>query len=222
MSPWRGSTLPGRVEGTACIIRALVLPTVWIYSYECMGWLLVGRRDRHLVGDFAVRLGRLIDNYASRKDAEVRASLAANPRIHVHFTPTSDCWLNLVEVGFSMIERQAIHRGSCTSVRDLTGKIHAFIKAGTAASGDGSAGDRRVVVGRSAFASNYVLAPEVAGFDICESLTSRRTGRGSSAPSTSRTRAGCHLSSRARSACPWPARSASSAACASIDGISPG
>ena len=74
-----------------------------------------------------VELHLVMDNYATHKHAEVKAWLAANPRIHVHFTPTSGSWLNLVEVWFSMIERQAIHRGTFTSVRDLTGKIRAFI-----------------------------------------------------------------------------------------------
>ena len=38
----------------------------------------------------------------------VRAWLARNPRITLHFTPTSGSWLNLVEVFFSIITRQAI------------------------------------------------------------------------------------------------------------------
>ncbi len=53
--------------------------------------------------------------------------LAANPRIHVHFTPTSGSWLNLVEVWFGIIERQAIRRGAFPSVRDLMIKIRDFI-----------------------------------------------------------------------------------------------
>ena len=69
----------------------------------------------------------MMDNYATHKKAEVRDWLAANPRITVHFTPTSGSWLNLVEVWFGIIERQAIRRGTFTSVRDLTGKIRAFI-----------------------------------------------------------------------------------------------
>ena len=39
-----------------------------------------------------------MDNYAAHKHAEIREWLAANPRIHVHFTPTSGSWLNLVSV----------------------------------------------------------------------------------------------------------------------------
>ncbi len=74
-------------------------------------------RELHLV----------MDNYAAHKRVEVRDWLAANPRIHVHFTPTSGSWLNLVEVWFGIIERQAIRRGSFTSVRDLMIKIRAFI-----------------------------------------------------------------------------------------------
>ena len=66
-----------------------------------------------------VELHLVMDNYAAHKRVEVRDWLAANPRIHVHFTPTSGSWLNLVEVWFGIIERQAIRRGSFTSVRDL-------------------------------------------------------------------------------------------------------
>lgn len=74
-------------------------------------------QDLHLV----------MDNYAAHKKAQVRDWLSANPRIHVHFTPTSGSWLNLVEVWFGIIERQAIHRGSFGSVKDLNAKIRAFI-----------------------------------------------------------------------------------------------
>jgi transposase len=69
----------------------------------------------------------VMDNYATHKRVEVRDWLAANPRIHAHFTPTSGSWLNLVEVWFGIIERQAIRRGVFPSVRDLTTKIRAFI-----------------------------------------------------------------------------------------------
>jgi transposase len=69
----------------------------------------------------------VMDNYATHKRPEVKKWLAANPRIHVHFTPTSASWLNLVEVWFAIIERQAIHRGTFDSVRQLTTAIRAFI-----------------------------------------------------------------------------------------------
>jgi transposase len=51
----------------------------------------------------------VMDNYATHKRIEVRDWLAANPRIHIHFTPTSGSWMKLVEVWFGIIEKQAIH-----------------------------------------------------------------------------------------------------------------
>jgi transposase len=74
-----------------------------------------------------VELHLVMDNYAAHKHPAVRAWLAANPRVRVHFTPTSASWLNLVECWFSIIERQAIHRGSYTSVADLNRRIRTFI-----------------------------------------------------------------------------------------------
>ncbi|HYB82251.1 MAG TPA: IS630 family transposase [Mycobacterium sp.] len=67
------------------------------------------------------------DNYHTHKHADVNAWLATNPRISLHFTPTSGSWLNLVEVLFSIITRQAIRRGSFDSVKQLTTAIADFI-----------------------------------------------------------------------------------------------
>ena len=74
-------------------------------------------KDLHLV----------MDNYATHKTCEVRAWLERHPRFHVHFTPTSGSWLNLVEVWFGIIDKQAIRRGVFTSVADLNAKIRQFI-----------------------------------------------------------------------------------------------
>jgi transposase len=74
-----------------------------------------------------VELHLVMDNYAAHKRIEICDLLAANPRVHVHFTPTSASWMNLVEVWFGIIERQAIHSGAFGSVKDLTGAIRAFI-----------------------------------------------------------------------------------------------
>jgi transposase len=74
-------------------------------------------QDLHLV----------MDNYAAHKRIEVRRWLAANPRVQVHFTPTSASWMNLVEVWFGIIERQAIHRGTFRSVKELNAKIRTYI-----------------------------------------------------------------------------------------------
>ncbi len=67
------------------------------------------------------------DNYATHKHPTVKAWLARNPRITLHFTPTSGSWLNLVEIFFGIITRQAIRRGTFGSVRELIEAITAFI-----------------------------------------------------------------------------------------------
>jgi transposase len=74
-----------------------------------------------------VRLHVVVDNYAAHKHPRVTAWLSRNPRITLHFTPTSGSWLNMVEIFFGIITRQAIRRGSYTSVRDLTDAIGRFI-----------------------------------------------------------------------------------------------
>ena len=67
------------------------------------------------------------DNYATHKHPTVKAWLAKNPRVTMHFTPTGCSWLNLVECFFSIITRQAIRRGTYTSVADLTDAIETYI-----------------------------------------------------------------------------------------------
>ena len=69
------------------------------------------------------------DNYATHKHPAVKAWLAKNPRITMHFTPTSGSWMNLVEVFFGILTRQAIRRGTFTSVADLQAAIATYIDA---------------------------------------------------------------------------------------------
>ena len=66
------------------------------------------------------------DNYAAHKHPRVTDGLAKNPSITMQF-PTSGSWLNLVEIVFSIITRQAVRRGSFASVRDLIDATRAFI-----------------------------------------------------------------------------------------------
>ncbi|MGH3779377.1 MAG: IS630 family transposase [Pseudonocardiaceae bacterium] len=76
-----------------------------------------------------VKLHIVADNYATHKHPAVQAWLAKNPRITMHFTPTSGSWLNMVEIFFGIITRQAIRRGTFTSVKDLIAAIGIFIDA---------------------------------------------------------------------------------------------
>jgi transposase len=74
-----------------------------------------------------VRLHIVCDNYATHKHPAVRAWLARHPRITLHFTPTSGSWLNMVEIFLGIITRQAIRRGTFTSVKNLIPAIQTFI-----------------------------------------------------------------------------------------------
>ena len=74
-----------------------------------------------------VPLHVVCDNYGTHKHPAVRAWLARNRRITLHFTPTSGSWLNLVEIFFGIITRQAIRRGTFTSVTDLIAAIQTYI-----------------------------------------------------------------------------------------------
>lgn len=70
----------------------------------------------------------IADNYATHKHPEVKAWLAKHPRFHMHFTPTSSSWLNLVERFFrDLTDRIAC--GSFASVKDLAETIIAYLAA---------------------------------------------------------------------------------------------
>jgi putative transposase len=69
----------------------------------------------------------ICDNYGTHKHPKVVAWLEAHPRFHVHFTPTSASWLNLVESWFSVLTRQAIRRGSFDTVRQLERAVTKYI-----------------------------------------------------------------------------------------------
>jgi len=77
----------------------------------------------------AVELHVVLDNYGTHKHPTVRAWLKGTPRITLHFTPTGCSWLNMVEIFFGLITRQAIRRGAFRSVKELTTAIGAYIDA---------------------------------------------------------------------------------------------
>jgi transposase len=73
--------------------------------------------DANLPKGFDVHL--VMDNYGTHKVDKVRAWLARHPRYHVHYTPTSASWLNLVERLFAELTERCVRRGSYTAVRSL-------------------------------------------------------------------------------------------------------
>jgi transposase len=70
----------------------------------------------------------ILDNYGTHKTALIRRWLAKRPRFHVHFTPTSASWLNLVERWFATLTVKQIRRGSHRSTRALEDAIRTYLR----------------------------------------------------------------------------------------------
>jgi len=71
----------------------------------------------------------VLDNCSTHKHAKVKAWLAKHPRFHLHFTPASSSWLNLVERWFRELTDKALRRGVFHSVPDLIAAIEAYLEA---------------------------------------------------------------------------------------------
>ena len=70
----------------------------------------------------------ILDNYGTHNHPNVKAWLQQHRRFHLHFTPTSASWLNLVERWFGEITRKRIRRGVFKSVPELIDAIREYIR----------------------------------------------------------------------------------------------
>jgi transposase len=86
--------------------------------------------DREVPKGLQVHL--ILDNYCTHKHANVNQWLKKHPRFHLHFTPTSSSWLNMVERWFGKLDDKAIRRGIFTSVPDLIAAIETYLAANNA------------------------------------------------------------------------------------------
>ena len=69
----------------------------------------------------------VLDNYATHKTPDIQRWLLRHPRFHLHFTPTSGSWLNMVERWFAELTTKKIKRGAHMSVRALERDIRDWI-----------------------------------------------------------------------------------------------
>ncbi len=85
---------------------------------------------RQLDGAFTrdLDLHLIVDNYGTHTHPKVKAWLARHRRFHLHFTPTSASWLNLVERWFREITQKRIRRGVFRSVAELIAAIHEYLE----------------------------------------------------------------------------------------------
>ena len=81
--------------------------------------------ERNVPAELDVHL--ILDNYGTHKTLLIRRWLAQRPRFHLHFTPTSASWLNLVERWFAELTEKQIRRGVHRSTLQLENAIRHFI-----------------------------------------------------------------------------------------------
>jgi transposase len=131
---------PGQIErrthdyvrhGTTSLFAALDVKAGTVIT-EC--------RDRHRAIEFRKFLSKIdeavpaeldvhliLDNSSTHKTPAVRDWLLKRPRFHLHFTPTSSSWLNLVERWFAALTEKQIRRGAHRSTRELEQAIQRFV-----------------------------------------------------------------------------------------------
>ena len=97
-------------------------------SHTHVEWLrFLKQIERQTPRDLDLHL--IADNYATHKHPTVRAWLEKRPRFHMHFTPTSSSWLNLVERFFADLTGDVIRAGSFVSVNELVRDINTYLAA---------------------------------------------------------------------------------------------
>jgi transposase len=69
----------------------------------------------------------VLDNYATHKTPEIHKWLLRHPRFHLHFTPTSSSWMNLVERWFAELTNRKLRRSAHRSVTELEDDIRKWI-----------------------------------------------------------------------------------------------
>lgn len=134
---------PGQIErrthdyvrhGTTSLFAALDVKTGEVIG-QC--------RRRHRSIEFRAFLDRIeaevpaeldvhliVDNYGTHKTGLIKRWFAKRPRFHIHFTPTSASWLNLIERWFAALTEKQIRRSAHRSTRELETAILRYIEHG--------------------------------------------------------------------------------------------
>jgi transposase len=134
MKPGRAGTMTHdyKRNGTTTLFAALDVQTGTVIG-ECLPkhrhdefLRFLRKLDRQTDKALAVHL--ILDNYATHKHPNVKDWLAKHPRFHLHFTPTSASWVNLVERFFRDITQERIRRGVFRSVEQLQAAIRDYLE----------------------------------------------------------------------------------------------
>jgi transposase len=89
----------------------------WLKFLRLLHQSMPAHLDLHLIGD----------NYATHKHPKVQRWLARHPRFHMHFTPTSASWLNMVERFFRDLTQNRLRRGVFRDLEELIMAIGTYI-----------------------------------------------------------------------------------------------
>jgi len=89
----------------------------WLKFLRAIDDVVPADRDIHLIAD----------NYSTHKHPKVKSWLSRHPRFHMHFTPTSCSWLNMVERFFRDLTENRLRRGVFRSIEELIIAIDEFI-----------------------------------------------------------------------------------------------
>jgi transposase len=118
-------------NGTTTLFAAIELLSGTVIG-ECMSrhrhqeWIKFLRTiDERTPAHLGLHL--IVDNYATHKHPKVQAWLKRHPRFHIHFTPTSASWLNLIERFFRDLTEREIRKGTFRNVDSLIEVITSYI-----------------------------------------------------------------------------------------------
>jgi transposase len=89
----------------------------WLKFLRVIDQVTPPEKDLHLI----------VDNYATHKHPKVQRWLVRHPRFHIHFTPTSSSWLNMVERFFRDLTQNRLRRGVFRDVEELIMAIGEYI-----------------------------------------------------------------------------------------------
>jgi hypothetical protein len=90
----------------------------WLKFLRVIDYVTPPQKELHLI----------VDNYATHKHPKVQRWLARHPRFHIHFTPTSSSWLNMVERFFRDLTQNRLRRGTFHDPEDLIIAIEEYIE----------------------------------------------------------------------------------------------
>ena len=119
-------------HGTTCLFAALnvlegkVIGSCYPRHRNLEVLKFLRRIEREVPAGLAIHL--ILDNYGTHNHPNVKKWLSKHRRFHLHFTPTSSSWLNLVERFFAELTRKRLRRGVFKSVPDLIVAIEEYIQ----------------------------------------------------------------------------------------------